>query len=194
MVRYRRNIIPGGTFFFTLTLTNRRSAHLIEHVAALRSAFRVTRNERPFQIDAIAILPDHLHAIMTLPDGDADYSGRWRRIKSSFTRQVAGVATIEKDRRGEYALWQKRFWEHTIRDDADLEQHVDYIHFNPVKHGLVSRVVDWSYSSFHRYVRQGFLPEDWAGTAEKAGAGFGVRGANRLTPDFASLIRATEPP
>jgi putative transposase len=173
MVRYRRNLVPGGTFFFTLTLADRCSAYLVENIGALRSAFRAVRESRPFQIDAIVILPEHLHAIMTLPPGDSEYSGRWRLIKSTFTHEVAALAALERDLRGAYSLRQRRFWEHTIRDDADLEQHVDYVHFNPVKHGLVSRVVDWPYSSFHRYVRQGLLPEDWAGTAEKTGARFG---------------------
>jgi putative transposase len=113
-------------------------------------------------IDAIVILPDHLHAIWTLPDGDADYSGRWRAIKSRFTRELrASGIPLTCDDRGEYRLWQRRFWEHTIRDDNDFNRHVDYIHWNPVKHGLTFRVADWPYSSFHRYTRLGLLPEDW---------------------------------
>ena len=90
---------------------------------------------------------------MTLPPDDADYSGRWKKIKSLFSRRVAKSAGLRPNKRGEYALWQTRFWEHTIRDDSDFERHADYIHYNPVKHGLVSRVTDWPYSSFHRYVR-----------------------------------------
>ncbi len=175
MVRYRRNFIAGGTFFFTVTLADRRSTALVENVAALRHAFRVTRKERPFAIDAIVILPDHLHAIMTLPPQDPDFSGRWRRIKSLFTRQLlARGLPIERDTRGEYDLWQRRFWEHTLRDETDLARHVDYVHYNPVKHGLVRSVGDWPYSSFHRYVRQGWLPPDWAGTIE-LGTSFGER-------------------
>lgn len=174
MVRYRRNFIPGGTFFFTVTLRDRRSHLLVDHIAALRHVFRVTRNERPFTIDAIVILPDHLDAIMTMPPGDSDFSGRWQRIKGLFTRRVVAVGVpAERNQRGEYALWQRRFWEHTIRDDSDFSRHVDYIHFNPVKHGLVQRVSDWPYSSFHRYVRQGWLPKDWGGTADAALTGFG---------------------
>ena len=104
----------------------------------------------------MVVLPDHLHAVMTLPPDDADFSGRWRRIKSLFTRQIlAQGQAIARDRRGEYGLWQKRFWEHTVRDELDLRRHVDYIH-NPVKHGLVKRVSDWPHSSFHRYVHQGW--------------------------------------
>src|ERR1700728_2577193 len=156
MVRYRRNFVPGGTYFFTVTLADRRARTLVDHVGALRAAFRTARRERPFAIDAIVILPEHLHAVMTLPPDDADFPGRWRRIKSLFTRSVATVGAVHPGKRkGEYALWQRRFWEHTIRDDGDLARHIDYIHINPLKHGLVSRVMDWPYSSFHRYVRQG---------------------------------------
>jgi putative transposase len=176
MVRYRRNFVPGGTYFFTVTLADRRSRALVDHIAALRAAFRAARRERPFAIDAIVILPEHLHVVMTLPPDDADFPGRWRRIKGLFTRSVAVAgATFPSDRTGEYALWQRRFWEHTIRDDGDFARHVDYIHINPLKHGLVTRVADWPYSSFHRYVRQGLLPQDWAGDAKNGGAGFGER-------------------
>jgi putative transposase len=164
MVRYRRNFVPGGTYFFTLTLANRRLSALTDHIGSLRRAVRVTRAERPFDVDAIVILPDHLHAVMTLPEGDIDYSGRWRRIKSLFTRDaVKAGLEARRNARGEYDIWQRRFWEHTIRDEADLARHVDYIHYNPLKHGLVSQVSDWPYSSFHRYVRLGWLPEDWGG-------------------------------
>jgi putative transposase len=176
MVHYRRSLVPGGTFFFTVTIADRRSFILIENIRSLRHAFRMTRKERPFAIVAIVILPDHLHAIMTLPQDDADFSGRWRRIKSLFTRQIIGRGlTISRDHRGEYAVWQKRFWEHAIRDESDLMQHIDYIHYNPVKHGLVSRVSHWPYSSFHRYVREGWLPGDWGGTIEITGKDFGER-------------------
>ncbi|RZM97734.1 transposase [Bradyrhizobium genosp. SA-3] len=176
MVRYRRNFVPAGTFFFTATLDDRRSSVLIDHVDKLRGAFRTTRVERPFEIDAIVVLPDHLHVIMTLPDDDADFSGRWRRIKSLFThRLAASSAPISRNHRGEFALWQRRFWEHTIRNDADFERCADYIHFNPVKHGLVSSPTDWPYSSLHHYVRAGLLPADWGGTGEIDG-NFGERG------------------
>jgi putative transposase len=121
MVRYRRNLVAGGTFFFTVTLIDRQACTLVDHITTLRSAFRTTRVERPFTIDAIVVLPDHLHTIMTLPPHDADFSGRWRRIKSLFTRgAVAAGATAQRNRKGEYSLWQRRFWEHTIRDEEDL--------------------------------------------------------------------------
>lgn len=173
MVRYRRNRVPGGTFFFTVTLADRRSRALVEHVGALRSAFRTTRQERRFTVEAVVILPDHLHAILTLPPGDADFPGRWRRIKGLFTRQVGSRERLHRSPKGEYGLWQRRFWEHTVRDDDDFVRHVDYIHWNPVKHGLVSRVGEWPYSSFHRYVRMGWLPEDWGGDVSDPGGHFG---------------------
>jgi putative transposase len=176
MVRYRRNLVPGGTFFFTVTLADRRSSLLVDNIESLREAFRATRKERPFEIDAIVILPEHLHVLMSLPEGDADFPGRWRRIKSVFTRHVVALGVpAARNHRGEYHLWQRRFWEHTIRDETDFARHVDYIHYNPVKHGWVMRVGDWPHSSFHRYVRSGVLPEDWAGAAELEAAAFGER-------------------
>jgi putative transposase len=177
MVRYRRNFVPGGSFFFTVTLADRRSSALVEHIDALRAAFRAGRRERPFAIDAIVVLPDHLHAIITLPLDDADFSGRWRRIKGHFSSSLIALdAETRRRPNGSFALWQRRFWEHTIRDERDFAAHVDYTHFNPVKHGLVGRVRDWPYSSFHRYVQQGVLPEDWAGDVETGEhAGYGER-------------------
>jgi putative transposase len=164
MVRYRRNLIAGGTYFFTATLADRTSCALVEHVDAFRAALQSTRLERPFTVDAVVILPDHLHIIMTLPAEDADYANRWRRIKRRFTNAVTQSGTpVAHHTSGEAALWQRRFWEHTIRDDSDFERHVDYIHFNPVRHGFVARVRDWPHSSFHRFVQQRLLPEDWAG-------------------------------
>jgi putative transposase len=176
MVRYRRNFVPGGSYFFTLTIVDRRSSVLIEHIDALRTAFRRARRERPFAIDAIAVLPDHLHAVLTLPPGDADYSGRWRLIKTLFSnRIIEACGAVKRHGNKELALWQRRFWEHTIRDDNDFAAHVDYIHFNSVKHGLVARVRDWPHSSFHRYVRRGLLPEDWGGDVSEAGKDYGER-------------------
>jgi len=171
MVHYRRNRVAGGTYFFTVTLRDRSSDRLVRHVGLLRDAFRSVRAERPFTIDAIVILPDHLRAIWTLPAGDADYSGRWRAIKSRFTHGLrASGIPFSRDSRGEYRLWQRRFWEHTIRDDDDFNRHVDYIHYNPVKHGLTRRAADWQYSSLHRYVRLGLLTDDWTvGIDEETG-------------------------
>ena len=140
----------------------------------LRSAFRAARRTRPFTIDAIVVLPDHLHAVLTLPSNDADFPGRWRRIKGHFSSElIAAGLWLKRRPNGELALWQRRFWEHTIRDDRDFERHVDYIHFNPVKHGLARCVRDWPHSSFHRYVREGLLPNDWAGDVSDNGMDFG---------------------
>ena len=169
MVSYRRNYIPGGTYFFTVTLADRNSDLLVRHIALLRSAFRTVKALRRFRIDAIVVLPEHLHAVLTLPPGDAGYPSRWKSIKARFTRAlVAQGHALLCDDRGEYTLWQRRYWEHTIRDEADFRRHVDYIHFNPVKHGLAARVVDWPHSSFHHFVRIGLLPEDWGGVDEDA--------------------------
>jgi putative transposase len=174
MVRYRGNRIQGGTFFFTLTLADRRSTVLVDHIAVLRAAFRTARHERPFAIDAIVILPDHLHAVVTLPTDDDDFPARWRRIKGYFSsRLLEGNMHIKRRANGELALWQRRYWEHTIRDDEDYARHVDYIHHNPVKHGLVNRVRDWPHSSFHHHVRFGLLPKDWAGDPDKGTTAFG---------------------
>ena len=120
------------------------------------------------------MLPDHLHTVWTLPEGDADYSGRWRAIKSHFTRSLrsAGLSLIRDDR-GEYRLWQRRFWEHTIRDDDDYRHHIDYCHWNPVKHGLVARLSDWPYSSYHHYVRRGSLPRDGTGIVSESETDYG---------------------
>jgi len=176
MVNYRRNFVPGGTFFFTVTLADRRSKVLVDHVDLLRDALRSTRQERPFVVDAVVILSDHMHAIFTLPPGDSDFSGRWRRIKGHFSSALIGASIdLKRSPNGNLLLWQRRFWEHTIRDESDFARHVDYIHFNPVKHALVRRVGDWPHSSFHRYVRDGILPDDWAGDAGQGGDGFGER-------------------
>ena len=163
MVHYRRSRVPGGTFFFTVALRDRSEHTLVEHVHALRRTIQNVRERRTFAIDAMVILPDHLHAVWTLPTGDSDYSGRWRAIKSGFVRclRAQGIS-LSANSKGEYDVWQRRFWEHQIRDEADLARHVDYVHINPVKHGLVERAIDWQWSTFHRYVRMKILPPDWA--------------------------------
>ena len=169
MRRYIRSNIAGATYFFTLTLEDRSASHLTDHADDLRAAVRYVKDRRPFVIDAMVLLPDHLHAIWTLPPDDADFATRWMLIKQRFTKS-AGVATDSRGIKGERALWQRRYWEHLVRDDDDFARHVDYVHFNPVKHGLVQRAKDWTHSSFHRYVKEGKLPADW-------GVAMGVRGA-----------------
>ncbi len=176
MVGYRRNFVPGGTYFFTVTLADRQSTILVDHVDSLRAAFRLARSERPFGVDAMVVLPDHLHAILTLPPTDSDFPGRWRRIKGHFsTSIISSGAPITRHKNGDLALWQRRYWEHTIRDEKDFERHLDYIHFNPVKHRLVTRVRDWPHSSFHLHVRKGILPPDWAADVGESAFDFGER-------------------
>ena len=134
----------------------------MENITELREAFRQTKASMPFHINAIVVLPEHIHAIFTLPEGDDNYSSRWRLIKSVYTQKLVKKGLpLAANGRGEYNLWQSRFWEHTIRDDGDMKNHINYIHFNPVKHDLVERALDWPYSSFHYYVRAGILPQNW---------------------------------
>ena len=173
MVDYRRNRVPGGTYFFTVNLLDRRSCLLVEQVDLLREVVRAVKRRRPFQIDAWVVLPDHLHAVWTLPEGDADYSGRWRSIKIAFAKGLPKTERRSAVRlnKGERGIWQRRFWEHTIRDDADYSAHVDYVHVNPLKHGLVERLADWPYSSFHRAVARGVYHQDWAAAPAEFPAG-----------------------
>ena len=177
MTNYRRNFVPGGSFFFTVNLADRRQQLLTNHINALREAFRYATSRHPLTIDAVVILPEHLHAVWTLPDGDIDFPLRWRLVKTVFSRALPSDETVSTSRKskGERGIWQRRYWEHTLRDENDYARHVDYIHFNPVKHGHVGCVRDWPYSSFHRMVREGILPEDWAGDCEDDGALFGER-------------------
>jgi putative transposase len=166
MTEYRRAWVPGGTWFFTVNLAERRANQLlIERIDLLHAAFESVVLRRPFHVEAFVILPDHLHCIWTLPPGDTDFSTRWNLIKGKFSRGIASREKISQSRskRGERGIWQRRFWERLIRDDGDFERHVDYIHWNPVKHGWVRRVVDWPHSSFRGYVRSGIYPADWGG-------------------------------
>jgi putative transposase len=162
---YRRNFVPGGSYFFTVNLADRRATLLTDRIELLRGAFRYTQTRHPFAVDAIVVLPDHLHAIWTLPEEDADFALRWRLIKSAFARGLPKSEGVSSSRagRGERGIWQRRYWEHTLCAESDFVCHADYIHFNPVKHGHVGRVSDWPYSSFHRMVRNGVYPGDWAG-------------------------------
>jgi putative transposase len=177
MTNYRRNFLPGGSFFFTANLADRRLRLLTEHVDLLRKAFRYVRQRHRLTIEAVVILPDHLHAVWTLPEDDSDFALRWRLIKSAFSRGLPDGERISTSRAGraERGIWQRRYWEHTLRDETDFTRHVDYIHFNPVKHGHVRRVQDWPHSSFHRMVRLGIYPLDWAGDAAADERGFGER-------------------
>jgi putative transposase len=157
MPNYRRVWVPGGTYFFTVNLQDRRQRLLVEHIDALRGALRETAAARAFTALAAVVLPDHLHFVWSLPDGDADNAARWSHIKSLFTRALRERGAVGPDS----PVWQHRYWERLIRDERDLLAHIDYVHYNPVRHGLVERALDWPHSSFHRFVRDGALPPDW---------------------------------
>jgi len=167
MPDFRRYRVPGGCFFFTVNLLERRGNNLlVTRIDLLRDAVRRVRSSRPFTIDAWVVLPDHLHAVWTLPPGDDDFSTRWRLIKTFFARGLPKTEWLSRVRGadGERGIWQRRFWEHAIRDDADYAAHMDYVHFNPVKHGLVTSPADWPYSTFRACVARGLYPVDWIGS------------------------------
>ncbi|HEX6442504.1 MAG TPA: transposase [Stellaceae bacterium] len=165
MPEYRRNRVPGATYFFTVNLLDRRSDLLVTHIDALREAVWEVRRRRPFHIDGWVVLPDHMHCLWTLPEADSDFPGRWRAIKVAFSKSLpnhaAGASVLLRP--GERGIWQRRYWEHTIRNDRDYAAHMDYIHFNPVKHGFVGTPGEWPFSSFGRCVAAGFYPSDWLG-------------------------------
>jgi putative transposase len=165
-MNYRRAKTAGGTFFFTVVTHNRRPFLCVpENIVLLRQAFRYAMSNHPFTIDAIVVLPEHLHCLWTLPVGDADFSTRWRLIKSHFSRHCAvsyqGQVSASRQRKQERAVWQRRFWEHQIRDENGYIRHVEYVHYNPVKHKLVAAPIAWAHSSFRRYVEAGVYEADW---------------------------------
>ena len=172
----------GNMYFFTV-VTWRRQPILCHEACRtmLREAISEVRQNYPFDIAAWVLLPDHMHCIWNLPKGDTDYSRRWGMIKAGFTRRMKrmmekgqtmkdmlpiAMKTKSQKQRNEGTLWQRRFWEHTIRDERDFNNHCDYIHFNPVKHGLVSAPSEWPWSTFHRFVEKGIYPRDWGGNIE----------------------------
>ena len=167
MPNYRRVFIPGGTLFFTVNLLDRRKALLTEKIDLLRSAYRDAQTRHPFETVAICVLPEHLHCIWRLPPEDHDYPLRWRLIKSRFSRSLPRDRDPRAGRRkGERGIWQRRFWEHAIRDAEDLDAHVDYIHWNPVKHGVAAAPEDWPYSTYHQWKMEfgrpiNIPPKDW---------------------------------
>ena len=182
MPNYRRARIAGGTYFFTVVTDGRREILTLARCReALRTAIAETRKLHPFVAEAWVLLPDHLHCIWTLPVGDEDYSKRWGLIKAGFSKRVRGSfcqqndsSNVSKKKHREASFWQRRFWEHAVRDDEDFRRHVNYIHYNPVKHGLVKRARDWPYSTFRRFVEDGVYPEDWGGgEAANLADGFG---------------------
>ena len=166
MPDYRRAWQAGGTYFFTVNLLQRQGNDLLtRHVGLLRETVRAVRRRHPFVIHGWVILPDHLHCVIELPVEDADFATRWRLIKMGFSKALPREENISaaRLRRGERGIWQRRYWEHLIRDEADFNAHMDYVHINPFKHGLVAQVADWPYSTFHSLVAAGVYPADWAG-------------------------------
>lgn len=171
MPNYRRAWQPGGTWFFTVNLLRRRENDLlVRHVDVLRQIVARVRGRHPFTIHGWVVLPDHLHCVISLPDGDTDFATRWRLIKVGFSKALAKTEhrSATRVRRGERGIWQRRYWEHLIRNEADFVAHMDYVHINPVKHGHTLRAADWPYSTFHRLVASGEYPMDWAGGQESA--------------------------
>jgi putative transposase len=160
---YRRNRTPGGTYFFTVNLLDRTSSLLTDHIDTLRQSVRRARELKPFHIDAWVVLPDHMHAIWTLPEGDTDFPTRWQTIKAAFSRRIPPTEPRSPSRqaKAERGIWQRRYWEHTIRNEQDYTAHLDYIHFNPVKHGLAPTPSAWPFTSFHTHVTNGLYPPDW---------------------------------
>ncbi|MDH5433969.1 MAG: transposase [Gammaproteobacteria bacterium] len=166
MPNYRRNLIPGATYFFTVNLLERNQPLLVNYIDNLRKSVKIVRRNQSFYIDAWVVLPDHMHTIWTLPPDDVKYSERWRAIKKAFSKSIPKTEYRPESRikRNERGIWQRRFWEHTIKDANDYERHMDYIHYNPVKHGWSGTVKEWPYSSFHRMVKMGIYPSNWAGS------------------------------
>jgi putative transposase len=166
MPNYRRVWHQGGTYFFTVTLLRRQGNNLLTaNIDLLRNVVRSVKQRHPFIIHGWVVLPDHIHCILELPPGDTDFATRWRLIKMDFSKALPMTERRNAARvsRGERGIWQRRYWEHLIRDEADYRAHMDYIHINPVKHGLVSRVGDWPYSTFHGLVRKNVYSANWVG-------------------------------
>ena len=176
MTEYRRARNPGATWFFTVNLAQRHGNRmLVEQIDRLRAAFVIVQKKRPFKVEAIVVLPDHLHCLWRLPPGDSDYGVRWGLIKSAFSRGMTAVErrSASRQTRGERGIWQRRFWEHLVRDEEDFAHHADYIHYNPVKHGWARAPSEWKYSSFGRFVKEGIYSRNWGESAQLRGASFG---------------------
>jgi putative transposase len=166
---YIRNYTAGACYFLTLNLEQRiNNPVLIDNINLLRSAFKQVKKKHPFKINAIVVLPDHIHLLITLPEASSDYTNIIRTLKAYFSKHLAKAEYISdvRSKRNERGIWQRRFWEHTIKDQRDFNNHMDYIHWNPVKHGYVNKVKDWPHSSFHQCVENGFYAIDWCGDAE----------------------------
>lgn len=185
MPDYRRIFLPGGTYFFTVVTYQRQPIFSDESARhCLQQSSRQIETVMPYQTLAFVLLPDHLHCLWRLPEGDSDYSKRWGRIKSGFTKQwrqrtrlTAGLSQSRiKHREGN--VWQRRFWEHSIRDEEDFRRHVDYVHYNPIKHSYVKCAHAWPYSTYKRWLGNGFYTDDWCCQCD---------GARIIQPDFTKL-------
>jgi len=172
MTEYRRARHPGATWFFTVNLAERHGNRLlVEQIDRLRGALAIVKRRHPLKIEAIVVLPDHLHCLWRLPPGDSDYGVRWGLVKSAFSRGLPAVErrSTSRQTRGERGIWQRRFWEHMVRDEDDFARHADYIHYNPVKHGWVKAPSEWKHSSFGRFVENGIYPAGWGGSGQMTG-------------------------
>lgn len=176
-MKYRRADVKGGTYFFTVNLFQRDKTLLIDHFDVLRNVINRVKKRHPFKLHAMVVLPEHLHAILTLPEDDNNYPTRWMLIKAGFSRQIPGYDKNTKSResKGERGIWQRRYLEHLIRDECDFERHVNYIHYNPVKHGLVERAIDWPFSTIHDFVNRGVLSQHWGHSGDFEGLEFGEK-------------------
>lgn len=173
-MQYKRVKLAGQSYFFTVNLEDRSTQLLTDNIELLRNAVRGVKRKHPFTIDAMVVLPEHLHCIWTMPQNDHDYSMRWGLIKSDFSRGIPRQEFINSARaaKRERSIWQHRFWEHCIRNESDMNDHINYIHINPVKHGYTNKASDWAYSSIHRYIRKGILSADWACDVDDLDCGY----------------------
>ena len=167
MRSYIRDKSKGGTYFLTMTLLNRKSQLLTNHIDEFRQAYRLTKQNHDFELHALVLLPDHVHILITLAEDSDDYAIIIGNIKTHFSRQVSKldneIISYSRSKKRERGIWQRRFWEHRIRDELDYQRHMDYIHSNAVKHGYVARPVDWPYSTFKKCIDEGFYSSDWGG-------------------------------
>jgi len=162
-MQYRRARVQGGTYFFTVNLADRQSQLLVNKIDTLRNVISHVIDRHPFTIDAMVVLPEHLHALWTLPENDVDYATRWMLIKTGFSRHInkGEPRTLSRKSKKERGIWQRRYWEHLIQDQQDYNNHIEYIHYNPVKHGYVRCASAWQYSSIHRYIKDGIIEKNW---------------------------------
>ncbi len=169
-MQYRRSNIKGACYFFTINLANRKTRLLVEEFEILRNVINHVKQQHPFQLDAMVIMPEHFHMMMTLPENDNAYAKRIMLIKSGFSRKIPKSEPINPSRihKRERGIWQRRYWEHLIRDDTDYQRHIEYIHYNPVKHGHVNKPSEWQYSTLHKYIKLKIYDKDWGADPQKS--------------------------